>query len=58
MYVRDEDGNYQHIKCDVCEEISPPAAVLLDKGGLQGLGWYCSGGKHRCPEHFDEQVGA
>lgn len=46
---------YSHIECDVegCGERSPPDAILIKSHGLQGLGWYCKGGHHRCPKHAE-----
>lgn len=48
---------YSHIECDVpeCTIVSPDAAGLLQKSLFQ-RGWFVAGGKHRCPEHFHEEV--
>lgn len=49
------DGNTAGAPC-------PVEAPLVTRGapaapdGLVGLGWYCKGGKHLCPEHNVEDV--
>lgn len=50
-----KDKQYSHIACDVesCEAVSPDAKTLIENHGLVGLGWYATGGKHRCPIHYD-----
>jgi hypothetical protein len=50
MVIRDEDGHFEAIGCDAkhCEARSPEGLI---PGGLIGLGWYCSGGKHLCSVH-------
>lgn len=56
--VDERTSVYSHIECDVegCGEKSPPATVLLKSHGLQGLGWYCKGGHHRCPKHAEDET--
>lgn len=48
-----ENGKYQHILCDAegCEVKSPPAAEVIEGGGLVNMGWECHGGTHFCPTH-------
>jgi hypothetical protein len=50
---------YSHIECDApgCIVVSPTAAELL-KQSLFERGWFIAGGKHRCPEHYHEEVEA
>jgi hypothetical protein len=52
------DGEYSHIECDKkgCGQKSPPAAVLIAKHGLTGLGWSIHPGLHKCPTHFYDDV--
>lgn len=49
---------YSHIECDAagCIVVSPPAAELLKGPSLFERGWFISNGKHRCPEHFHDDV--
>lgn len=59
MIVRDEvTGEYLNIKCDVesCQTVSPPAEELIKHHGLVNMGWYCSGGRHLCPEHYPTEA--
>lgn len=52
MIVRDQaTDEYLGIKCDECETLAPPAEQIDMAHGLIGMGWHCSGGAHRCPEH-------
>lgn len=48
---------YSHIECDApgCIVVSPTSAELL-KESLFARGWFIAGGKHRCPEHFHDDV--
>lgn len=64
MIVR-VDGQYSHIECDYpdCGERSPPPAVMTERHGLSGCGWFVGTrqpnlGKHRCPKHHDDDVPA
>jgi hypothetical protein len=49
---------YSHIECDApgCTVVSPTAADINPKS-LFARGWFVAGGQHRCPEHFDVEVG-
>lgn len=52
MVVRDkETDEYLGLKCDCCDTMAPPAAEIARGHGLINMGWHCSGGSHRCPEH-------
>lgn len=53
----DSGPSSAEVLCDAqgCETTAPPAAELIKAGGLIGLGWHCSGGKHFCPAHHPEQ---
>jgi hypothetical protein len=53
MTIVFKGGNYDHIKCNLCDTVNPPAKVLLNKGGLEACGWFVAGGIHRCPSHHD-----
>ncbi len=46
------DSNYQFvtIRCDKCGKVSPPTEELIINKGLIGMGWFCAGGKHVCPD--------
>ena len=49
---------YSHIECDVagCGTRSPPAAEMIKNHGLMNMGWFVDGGRHRCPDHFHDEV--
>ncbi len=54
MILRDKaTGDYAGIICEFCETEAPPASEILKGFGLNNMGWYCSGGKHYCPEHAE-----
>lgn len=43
------------IACDHCGTAAPPRAEILAhhegrKGGLNAMGWQCSGGRYTCPK--------
>ena len=46
----DSKGDFVAIRCDKCGAPNPPTEDLLMNRGLVGLGWYCAGGKHLCPD--------
>jgi len=48
MVKRQDNGAV--ILCDICGIEAPPAKEILAAHGLIRLGWYCSGGRHRCPQ--------
>lgn len=45
-----ENGDFAGLACDECERPSPPTKDSIINKGLIGLGWYCLGGKHLCPD--------
>jgi hypothetical protein len=49
--------SYSHIECDVpgCTIVSPTANMLLESS-LFARGWFVADGKHRCPEHFHDEI--
>ena len=49
MIVYDENRQFKAIECDGCRVSSPPTAEIFIHHGLNGMGWDCRGGKHRCP---------
>ena len=53
MVERDDQGEFVAIRCDKCGKTSPPTDDLIINHGLIGLGWYCAGGKHVCPDCKD-----
>ena len=48
------DGQYSHIRCDgdKCEVRSPSIEEMTKNHGLANMGWFVSGGVHRCPVHY------
>lgn len=50
MVEQDDKGEFVTIRCDKCGKSSPPTEELIINKGLIGLGWYCAGGKHVCPD--------
>lgn len=50
---QDDKGEFVTIRCDKCGKTSPPTDDLIINHGLIGLGWYCAGGKHVCPDCKD-----
>jgi hypothetical protein len=52
-----EHHGYSHIECDVdgCGAVSPTFDEL-GKQNLMERGWYVAAGKHRCPNHVDEDI--
>lgn len=50
MVKYDEEGEFVAIHCDECDKPNPPTEDLLINCGLIGLGWFCAGGKHLCPD--------
>lgn len=50
MVEQDDKGEFVTIRCDKCGAKSPPTEDLIINHGLIGLGWYCAGGKHVCPD--------
>jgi hypothetical protein len=57
--VNDEGHRqYSHIECDApdCIVVSPATAELLEKS-LSVRGWFIAGGKHRCPDHYHDEIG-
>lgn len=56
----DEEGHheYSHIECDApgCIVVSPTAAEL-QKQCLTARGWFITGGRHRCPDHYHDEAG-
>ena len=53
MTIVFKGGQYDGIKCNLCDTRAPGAKELLDKGGLEACGWFVAGGIHRCPTHVD-----
>lgn len=54
MIERNENDEFVRVRCDGCGEPSPPTSDLIINHGLNGLGWDCKGGKHRCPVCKDD----
>jgi len=50
MVKYDKDGQFEAIHCDKCDKPNPPTEDLMMNRGLIGLGWFCAGGKHLCPD--------
>lgn len=50
------DREYSHIECDVCSKHSPSAREMIEGHGLSNMGWFVTGGKHRCPDHYTEDT--
>lgn len=50
MVEYDDKGEFVAIRCDKCGKHNPPTDDLIANRGLVGLGWYCAGGKHVCPD--------
>lgn len=46
------------IVCDHpgCSTVAPRDTKTLLHGGLRGLGWYCAGGSHLCPQHAEQHA--
>lgn len=58
VFRKTETGRtYSHIECDFpdCATTSPIASELL-KESLFQRGWFVAGGKHRCPDHFHDEI--
>jgi len=55
MVKYDENDQFKHIACDLCEKPSPPTEELIVNHGLTGLGWKCLGGSHHCPDCRDDK---
>lgn len=61
VFKKTADGvghhEYSHIECDApgCIIVSPTAADLL-KQSLFVRGWFIADGKHRCPDHYHDEV--
>lgn len=53
MIQYEQDGQFRAIQCDAtgCAAVNPPVIDPSLNKGLIGLGWYCAGGKHLCPDH-------
>lgn len=49
--------SYSHIECDApgCVVVSPTADMILQMS-LFERGWFVAGGKHRCPDHFNDEI--
>jgi len=54
MIERDNNDQFVRIRCDGCGEPSPPTSDLIINRGLNGMGWDCKGGKHKCPTCKDD----
>ena len=54
MIEYSENSRFLRIRCDKCEKPSPPTDDLIVNNGLIGMGWYCLGGKHVCPDCRDD----
>lgn len=50
MVEQDDKGNLVAIRCDSCGKASPPTEELIINKGLIGMGWFCKGGSHVCPD--------
>lgn len=50
MVEYDDKGDFVAVRCDKCGKHNPPTEDLMMNRGLVGLGWYCAGGKHVCPD--------
>jgi hypothetical protein len=62
IFKKTTDGThhqYSHIECDApgCDAVSPTAENLV-RESLFARGWFVTGGKHRCPEHFHDDIQA
>lgn len=44
-----------HFHCDAegCDVVADDAEIERS-GGLRFMGWWAAGGKHLCPEHFEQ----
>jgi len=49
MIERDKNDQFVRIRCDVCNEPSPPTDDMFINRGLNNMGWQCLGGTHKCP---------
>lgn len=49
MVVRDDEGKYAGLGCDMCGTMAPGTKEIIAGFGLTNMGWYCSGGTHICP---------
>ena len=54
MIERDKRGQFVRIRCDGCDAPSPATDALIINHGLNGMGWDCKGGKHKCPTCKDD----
>lgn len=50
MVERDDKDQFVAIRCDKCGKNSPPTSELIINKGLIGMGWFCRGGSHVCPD--------
>lgn len=49
MIERNARDEFVRVRCDGCGLPAPANADLIVNHGLNGLGWDCRGGSHKCP---------
>lgn len=50
MVTRDNPDGCAQILCDTCSRPAPSGGEIMAGGGLNRMGWACSGGTHLCPD--------